>query len=167
MREKNLVVMLPFYETHESVRKELTKRGVSDPQKYENEGQLIIEDASTVHFDSQEHPLAFFQRITNQAEEFGFREIFLLVSTAPFTYFRKVDELVNFESKVLQSDISSIVKRVCYYNKKDYNYFFTREQLIELRDAHNKQFIITEEKMSDSGQASNGAARSTTFADAA
>lgn len=152
LREKCAVVLMPFYESADSVRNELAKRGLSEPGKFEKDGQLIIADASRVHIE-HDSALSFVQRIGEHAEEYGFRNVLLMGSSAPFTNAHKIDELLRFESVDLPASLTKSFSCICCYHDNDYGFFFTTEQQIALQSAHSKQFIIAETSAINSASA--------------
>ena len=94
IEENNEIVLInPFYETTDSVRKVLS--GIEDVSRYEKEESLMIADALEEYFGDQ--PLAYVKKSLANYAKTGKRGISVLADLGAYSHKSKYKDLVDYE----------------------------------------------------------------------
>jgi hypothetical protein len=155
LEENNeIVLMIPYYETTDSVRRILSKNKEAndstndndlpyiDVQKYENEGSLIIIDSAKAYFKSEIGLELFIQKLVKQAESLGKNGVSVLTDSGSFSLFGGREKLVDYElSLPSKYPHGTKLKRFCINNKKDFEEII-QEQKDKLIEHHGKNILI-------------------------
>ena len=155
LEENNeIVLMIPYYETTDSVRRILSKNKEAndskndndlpyiDVQKYENEGSLIIIDSAKAYFKSEIGLELFIQKLVKQAESLGKNGVSVLTDSGSFSLFGGREKLVDYElSLPSKYPHGTKLKRFCINNKKDFEELI-QEQKEKLIEHHGKNILI-------------------------
>ena len=124
IKEKNDIVLInPFYETTDSVRKKLSDDNVGiDVPKYEKEQSLIIIDSLEEYF-GEKNDMDFKRDIANHAREKGKNGLFVLGDIGAYPYKGRHSDLIDYELSLptIYDDIA--MKGFCLYHEKDFNRF--------------------------------------------
>jgi hypothetical protein len=155
LEENNeIVLIIPYYETTDSVRHILSQNKETndsdndndlpyiDVQKYENEGSLIILDSAKAYFKSEIGLESFIQRLLRHAESLGKNGVSVLTDSGSFSLFGGREKLVDYEL-LLPSKYphGTKLKRFCVNNKKDFE-MLLQEQKEKLIRHHGKNIVI-------------------------
>lgn len=145
--EKNneIVVLIPYYETCDMVRRTLTENGGNiDIQKYEkeDEGSLIIIDSVKAYFGlgTKTDLNNFIQNQVERAEKIGKNGVSVVTDVDSFHLFEIVDKLVEYEL-ALPSTYDIRLKRFCVYDQNNFDKI-TEHQKQKLISHHGKSFVI-------------------------
>ena len=155
LEENNeIVLMIPYYETTDSVRRILSKNKEAndsnndndlpyiDVQKYEKEGSLVIIDSVKAYFKSEIGLELFIQKLVKQAESLGKNGVSVLTDSGSFSLFGGREKLVDYElSLPSKYPHGTKLKRFCINNKKDFEELI-QEQKEKLIEHHGKNILI-------------------------
>ncbi len=125
VEERNEVIQLvPFYETEDSVRKSLSEGQISiDLEKWEKEEKsLIIVDSLKKFFGSVplESEYESNKKLVDRAKTMGKKGVSILGDAGAFPHKHLIDDLMNHELS-LPSKYDMDLKRICLFHKKDFN----------------------------------------------
>jgi hypothetical protein len=155
LEENNgIVLIIPYYETTDSVRRVLSEKKNNDStnndnslhyinvQKYENEGSLVIIDSAKAYFKSEIGLESFIQKLVRHAESLGKNGVSVITDSGSFSLFEKREKLVDYElSLPSKYDHGMKLKRFCVNNKKDFERLI-QEQKEKLIEHHGKNIVI-------------------------
>jgi MEDS: MEthanogen/methylotroph, DcmR Sensory domain len=137
LENNELVLLLTYYETIDSVRQTLKEIGI-DTEKYEKERALmIIQDITRTYFGSADDFLFFIRILDKQGEKRGKNGISVFVDMGVFFHNQQNDKMssvLEFE-RSLGSKFDIKLKRFCNYHKKNYDRFEEYEKS-DLLEAH-------------------------------
>ena len=143
---KELVVILPFYEDISSVRYALSEV-LDDVRKYEREQVLLIVDSYQAYFYTGIFSLA--QMLINKAINSGMKGVSILGDMSSFYFNDDNDDDGSGNRKLLDYELSlpptlknDILKGFCLYHQADFNNRFTQNQKQELLEHHGKSLLI-------------------------
>ena len=143
-----LVLILPYYETTETVRSILSENhssnggSVFDVSKYEKEGSLMIIDSAEAYFASDTDFLSFIEKLTKQAQSSGKNGISVIADLASFSYFNRIDKLIEYEMSLpTKYDDNMKLKGFCFYHQEDFDRRLTEEEKQKLLEHHDKALI--------------------------
>jgi hypothetical protein len=142
LEENNeLILLLPYYETTDTVRRSLRENNYArmDVRKYEKEGLLVIIDSLRAYFCSTSI-IAFVERLVKHAEKLGKNGVTGIADMGSFFQFndhkKKKASIMEYEIS-LPSKFHSKLKGFCCYNQKDFDRL-TEHQKKKLLDHHSK-----------------------------
>jgi hypothetical protein len=135
--ENKIVLMLPHYETTDSLKILLAAGNDNDiMKKYKD--SLIIMDSIQGHFGADDH-MVFVNKLVNRAEN----GVLVIADAGPFFHLNKKDKLVEHELS-MPSRFDTDLKRFCVFHKQDFN-ILAEEQRQKLLD-HHGQVLMVEDK---------------------
>jgi MEDS: MEthanogen/methylotroph, DcmR Sensory domain len=140
----DIVVLIPYYETCDTVRRALTENGGNiDVQKYEkeDEGSLIILDSVKAYFGlgTKADLNKFIQNQVERAEKIGKNGVSVVTDVDSFHLFEIVDKLIEYEL-ALPSRYAIRLKRFCIYDQNNFDKL-AEQQKQKLLSHHTKSFI--------------------------
>jgi MEDS: MEthanogen/methylotroph, DcmR Sensory domain len=139
IEEKNEMILInPFYETTDSVRQILSKKGVN-VSKYEKEKVLVIIDSLKEYFGQQPNIL-FIRSLAKYAKQMGKNCLSVLSDLGAYPHKSKYNDLVDYELS-LPSKYDVGMKGFCLYHQKDFDKF-SDEQKEKLIEHHGKALKI-------------------------
>jgi hypothetical protein len=146
LEENNeLVLLLPYYETTDTVRRYLRENedACIDVRKYEKEGSLVIIDSIRAYFCSTSI-ITFVERLVKHAEKLGKDGVTGIADMGAFFQFNnsknKKASVMKYENS-LPSKFYSKLKGFCCYDQKDFDRL-TEYQKKKLLDQHGKDLVI-------------------------
>jgi MEDS: MEthanogen/methylotroph, DcmR Sensory domain len=165
-----IVVILPYYETTDKVRKTLTdgfvtiadgndaaavndtkSNSVIDVGKYEKEGSLMIIDSvrgyfgSDSDYDGEDRLMSFFKQLVKKAESLGKDGVSVIADLGSFYHHQSInatEKLFEHELSLPSKYDGMKFKGFCAYHKADFDRRFTEEQKQKLLDHHSKALMI-------------------------
>ena len=165
-----IVLILPYYETANNVRKTLSNsdfvnRGkttnsdsnnsngssVIDVRKYEKVGSLMIIDSVRGYFDSdsnydgEDRLMSFFKQLVKNAESLGKNGVSVIADLGSFYHHQSTnatEKLFEHELSLPSKYEGMKFKGFCVYHKADFDKRFTEEQKQKLLDHHSKALMI-------------------------
>jgi hypothetical protein len=136
--ESKTVLVLPHYETTESLRNLLLDDSLPTDTVKKYKDSLIVMDSIKGHFGADDH-MAFVNKLVNRAEN----GVLVIADAGPFFHLHKKDKLVEHElSMPCRFDVN--LKRFCVFHKQDFNVLI-EEQKQKLVN-HHGQVLIVEDK---------------------
>jgi len=149
LENNELVLLLTYYETADSVRHTLTMVGI-DVKRYEKERALmIIEDITKTYFGSGQDFLFFLNILNKQQEKRGKNGISVIADMGIFYHFNNNDKdaLFRFE-RSLPAKFDIRLKRFCYYHVRDFDRLEEKEKQ-DLLEHHYLRVIAASHPMID------------------
>ena len=166
-----IVVILPYYETTDKVRKTLTdgfvtiadgndaaaavndtkSNNVIDVGKYEKEGSLMIIDSVKGYFGSdsdyegEDRLMSFFKQLVKKAESLGKDGVSVIADLGSFYHHQSTnatEKLFEHELSLPSKYEGMKFKGFCAYHKADFDIRFTEEQKQKLLDHHSKALMM-------------------------
>ena len=133
-----IVVILPFYETAEAVRRVLSGDGAwIDVRKCEKEQALLIIDSLQGYFGSKDGLMPFVKQTVEYAKSAGRSSVTVLGDMGSFFYYGRKDDLVGWENK-LPHRFEIDLKGFCLYHKRDYEARLFKGDKLKLSRHHSK-----------------------------
>jgi hypothetical protein len=167
-----IVLLLPYYETANRVRKTLSEgfvnniaegkatdgtvndinsNSILEVKKYEKEGSLLIMDSVKAYFDSdnnykgKDRLMSFFKQLVKKAESLDKNGVSVIADLGSFYHHQST----NTTKKLFEHELSlpskyegMKFKGFCAYHKADFDKRFTEEQKQKLLDHHAKALMI-------------------------
>ena len=163
LENKNIVLLLPFYETTESVRKILStsddvslgfcddRVSILDIRKHEKEGSLIIVDSKKAYFGSKTvvDIKVFVGMLIEHAKHSEKIGVCVIADMGAFFYLNKIQELIKHET-TLPPKFDLKLKAFCCYHGSDFSDYLTEEQKQNLLNHHGKEMIMNRNSSSTS-----------------
>ena len=144
-----LVLILPYYETTETVRSVLSENhssnegNIIDVRKYEKEGSLIIIDSAEAYFTSDNNLMSFVEKLAKQAQTSGRNGISVIADLASFYYFNRIDKLIEYEMSLpTKYDDKMKLKGFCFYHREDFDRRLSKEEKQKLVEHHDKALRV-------------------------
>lgn len=140
----SIVLILPYYDSTEKVREVLESNGVNTREK-EQQGNLIIIDIqkviSNLYYDVSE--LERIRAFTNQVQAGSpDKTIIIIADMSVFHHLGRSLELLEYERTLDRHSQIEKRRELCFYNERDFDIMFTKEQGNELRQYHRENIII-------------------------
>jgi hypothetical protein len=133
-----IVVILPFYETADTVRRILSENGANiDVRKHEKEQSLLVMDSLRGYFGSQDGLMLFVKQTVEYAKNSSKGGVSVLDDKGSFLYYEKKDDLIGWEMK-LSSKYEGNLKGFCLYHKQDYDRRLSENDRQTLLEHHGK-----------------------------
>ncbi len=129
------VLMLPHYETTESLRNFLLDDSLSCDMVKKYKDSLIVMDSIKGHFGADDH-MVFVNKLVDSAEN----GVLVIADAGPFFHLNKKDKLVEHELS-MPSRFDTNLKRFCVFHKQDFN-SLAEEQRQKLVNHHGKVLIV-------------------------
>ena len=140
IEENNEMILInPFYETTDSVRQILSKRGIN-VSKYEREKVLVIIDSLKEYFGQRQPNILFVKNLAKYAKQMGMNCLSVISNLGAYTHKSKYTNLVDYEQS-LPSKYDVDMKGFCLYHQKDFDKF-SDEQKQKLIEHHGKALKI-------------------------
>jgi hypothetical protein len=144
LKDNEIVVILPFYETVNNVRSILSEDSACiDVGRYEKEQSLLIIDSLKSYFGSQEGLMPFVKKIVEFAKVSGRSGVSVIGDMGPFFYYGKNDGLLHYETTTLPTRFEGInLKGICTYHRQDFKKFSEKEKGM-LLNHHGKTLYLS------------------------
>jgi MEDS: MEthanogen/methylotroph, DcmR Sensory domain len=128
LENNELVLLLTYYETADSVRHTLTEVGI-DVNRYEKERALmIIEDITKTYFGSGQDFLFFLKILNKQQEKRGKNGISVIADMGIFYHFNNNNNALFRFERSLPTKFDIRLKRFCYYHIHDFDRLEEKEK---------------------------------------
>lgn len=135
--DNEIVVILPFYETTDNVRRVLSEDSACiDVRKYEKEQRLLIMDSLKGYFGSAEGLMPFVKQTVEYAKNSDRENVSVLGDMGSFFYYKKKDDLIGWEME-LPRKFDMNLKGLCLYHERDFARL-SEAQKQKLLKHHNK-----------------------------
>lgn len=145
IEENNVAILfLPYYDTTDKVRQELTTKGL-DVRKYEQNHSLILLDFTKVVDNPYLGiPTAFgLKQFINKTQTYHKnKKLVVIADMSLYNHFKNINDLLNFESLPHEANSDQDWKQLCLYHKVDFDLMFTDEQKQKILDYHKDKVIV-------------------------
>ena len=136
------VIVLPFFETTDTVRRTLRDSEFDiDVRKHEEQRSLLVMDSLKGYFGSPEGVSRLIKQALEHTKISGKTGVSVFGDAGSFFYDHKDNDLVKYELS-LPSEYDSNLKTFCLYNKREFDLRLTEEQRQTLLEHHGKNMII-------------------------
>lgn len=143
--ENNVAILfLPYYDTTNKVRQELTTKGL-DVRKYEQTNSLILLDFTKVLDNPYLGiPTAFgLKEFINKTQAYHKnKKLVVIADMSLYNHIKNINDLLNFESLPHEAYGDQNWKQLCLYHKLDFDLMFTDEQKQKILDYHKDKVIV-------------------------
>jgi hypothetical protein len=142
-----MILLIPFYETVQGVKRTLEKKAGIDAKKYEKDGSLVIIDSfeaysrSPYSNDNTYKIAPLFKLLLQQAEIFGKKGISIISDLGLFYQFQQTEKLIKHEISFGQKTDFKC-KAFCSF-RKDYFDTLPEHQKQNLLLHHFKNLVIS------------------------
>jgi MEDS: MEthanogen/methylotroph, DcmR Sensory domain len=120
LNNNEIILVLPFYETADSVRQILSEDSACiDVRKKEKEQSLLIIDGLKGYFGLPNGLMSFAKQLAEYAKTSGKNSVSIIGDMGPFFYNRKKDNLIGWELE-LPYRYEPSMKGFCIYHEKDF-----------------------------------------------
>jgi hypothetical protein len=148
-----IVVLIPYYETTDSVRSVLQKSMNSSSnstntsnakkiRKYEKQNRLVIIDSVKAYFTLKMGLESFIQNLVEQAKSTGRNGVSVITDAGSFSLFEIRESLVEYELNLPSHYNDLPLKRFCIYNQAELN-TFPEEKKQKLLKHHTINLVVT------------------------
>jgi MEDS: MEthanogen/methylotroph, DcmR Sensory domain len=167
-----IVLILPYYETADKVRKTLSEgfvnniadgdddtaaindtktNSIIDVGKYEKEGSLMIVDSvkgyfgSDSNYEGEDRLMSFFKQLVEKAKSLRKNGVSVIADLGSFYHLQSnnaTEKLFEHELSLPSKYEGMKFKGFCAYHKSDFDTRFTEEQKQKLLDHHSKALMI-------------------------
>ena len=148
-----IVVLIPYYETTDSVRSVLQKSMNSSSnstntsnakkiRKYEKQNRLVIIDSVKAYFTLKMGLESFIQNLVEHAKSTGRNGVSVITDAGSYSLFEIRDSLVEYELNLPSHYNDLPLKRFCIYNQAELN-TFPEEKKQKLLKHHTINLIVT------------------------
>jgi hypothetical protein len=148
-----IVVLIPYYETTDSVRSVLQKSMNSSSnstntsnakkiRKYEKQNRLVIIDSVKAYFTLKMGLESFIQNLVEQAKSTGRNGVSVITDAGSFSLFEIRESLVEYELNLPSHYNDLPLKRFCIYNQAELN-TFPDEKKQKLLKHHTINLVVT------------------------
>jgi DcmR-like sensory protein len=145
-----IVLILPYYETTEVVRRILSGENntgiggsIIDVRKHEKEGSLMIIDSVRAYFGSDTDLMSFIGKLSRQAQYSGKSGVSVIADLASFYFDNGIDKLIDYEMSLpTKYDDQMKLKGFCFYHQEDFDKRLSKDQKQKLLEHHGKHLIV-------------------------
>ena len=145
IEENNVAILvLPYYDTTNKVRQELTTKGL-DVRKHEQNNSLILLDFTKVVDNPYLGiPTAFgLKEFINKTQAYHKnKKLVVIADMSLYNHSKNINDLLKFESLPHEAYGDQNWKQLCLYHKLDFDLMFTDEQKQKISDYHKDKVII-------------------------
>jgi len=144
LKNNEIVVILPFYETVNNVRCILSEDSTCiDVRKYEKEQSLLIIDSLKGYFGSQDGLIPFVKKIVQFAKASGRDGVSVIGDMGPFFFYEKNDGLLHYEMTLPTKFEGINLKGLCIYHKQDFDKRLSEKERQMLLEHHGKTLYLS------------------------
>ena len=118
--DNEIVVVLPFYETTDAVRRILSEDSACiDVRRFEKEQRLLIMDSLKGYFGSVDGLMPFVKQTVDFAKNSGRENVSVIGDMGSFFHYGKKKDLVEYEMQ-LPRIFDMTLKGICLYHERDF-----------------------------------------------
>jgi KaiC/GvpD/RAD55 family RecA-like ATPase len=143
--DNGVVLLIPYYETTDSVRDILSQLGI-DVRKCEQNRSLVIVDSVKAYFHSDIDIKSLIKMIAEDAKRTGKKGVSIIDDMGSFFLYEKQVQMIEYEIELQldekKNDANSImVKEICVYHKDNFNTLEKKEQQALLEHHHTNLVV--------------------------
>jgi hypothetical protein len=143
--DNGVVLLIPYYETTDSVRQVLSQLGI-DVRKCEQNRSLAIVDSVKAYFHSDIDIKSLVKTMAEDAKRMGKKGVSIIDDMGSFFLYEKQNQMIEYEIELQlvekKNDGNSVkVKGICVYHKDNFNTLKEREQQA-LFEHHHTNLVV-------------------------
>jgi MEDS: MEthanogen/methylotroph, DcmR Sensory domain len=139
--KREIVLILPHYETNDMVRYVLSHMAAIDVKENEKQNSLLIIDSVKAYFGSSIDIVSFVKSLVDYAGQIGKNGVTVLADMGSFFCYNKLDDLIEYETS-LQRTSGIKAKGFCLYKRDDIKWRISRIQRKRLLENHGRELMI-------------------------
>jgi hypothetical protein len=140
MKDNEIVIILPFYETVNDVRRIMSEDGLGiSVRRYEKEQSLLIMDSLKAYFGLKSGLIPFLNQTVEYAKKSGKDGVTVIGDMGSFFYSQNANSnLLQYEITLPEAFEDMNLKGFCFYHRRDFNGRLTEQEKKTLLDHHGK-----------------------------
>jgi KaiC/GvpD/RAD55 family RecA-like ATPase len=143
--DNGVVLLIPYYETTDSVRQVLSQLGI-DVRKCEQNRSLVIVDSVKAYFYSDIDMKSLVKTMAEDAKKTGKKGVSIIDDMGSFFLYEKENQMIEYEIELQldekKNDANSVkVKGICVYHKDNFNTLKKKEQQA-LFEHHHTNLVV-------------------------
>lgn len=140
MKDNEIVIILPFYETVNDVRRIMSEDGLGiSVRRYEKEQSLLIMDSLKAYFGLKSGLIPFLNQTVEYAKKSGKDGVTVIGDMGSFFYSQNANSnLLQYEMTLPRVFEDMNLKGFCFYHRRDFNGRLTEQEKKTLLDHHGK-----------------------------
>jgi MEDS: MEthanogen/methylotroph, DcmR Sensory domain len=143
--DNGIVLLIPYYETTDSVRQVLSQLGI-DVRKCEQNRSLAIVDSVKAYFHSDIDIKSLVKTMAEDAKRMDKKGVSIIDDMGSFFLYKKQNQMIEYEIELQlgekKNDGNSVkVKGICVYHKDNFNTLKEREQQA-LFEHHHTNLVV-------------------------
>ena len=140
MKDNEIVIILPFYETVNDVRRIMSEDGLGiSVRRYEKEQSLLIMDSLKAYFGLKSGLIPFLNQTVQYAKKSGKDGVTVIGDMGSFFYSQNANgNLLQHEMTLPEVFEDMNLKGFCFYHRRDFNGRLTEQEKKALLDHHGK-----------------------------
>jgi hypothetical protein len=140
MKDNEIVIILPFYETVNDVRRIMSEDGLGiSVRRYEKEQSLLIMDSLKAYFGLKSGLIPFLNQTVEYAKKSGKDGVTVIGDMGSFLYSQNASSnLLQYEMTLPKVFEDMNLKGFCFYHRRDFNGRLTEQDKKMLLDHHGK-----------------------------
>lgn len=140
MKDNEIVIILPFYETVNDVRRIMSEDGLGiSVRRYEKEQSLLIMDSLKAYFGLKFGLIPFLNQTVEYAKKSGKDGVTVIGDMGSFFYSQNANSnLLQYEMTLPEVFEDMNLKGFCFYHRRDFNGRLTEQEKRTLLDHHSK-----------------------------
>lgn len=140
MKDNEIVIILPFYETVNDVRRIMSEDGLGiSVRRYEKEQSLLIMDSLKAYFGLKFGLIPFLNQTVEYAKKSGKDGVTVIGDMGSFFYSQNANSnLLQYEMTLPEVFEDMNLKGFCFYHRRDFNGRLTEQEKKILLEHHGK-----------------------------
>ena len=143
--DNGIVLLIPYYETTDSVRHVLSQLGI-DVRKCEQNRSIVIVDSVKAYFHSDIDIKSLVKTMAEDAKRMGKKGVSIIDDMGSFFLYKKQNQMIEYEIELQldekKNDANSVmVKEICVYHKDNFNTLEKKEQQALLKHHHTNLVV--------------------------
>lgn len=140
MKDNEIVIILPFYETVNDVRRIMSEDGLGiSVRRYEKEQSLLIMDSLKAYFGLKFGLIPFLNQTVEYAKKSGKDGVTVIGDMGSFFYSQNANSnLLQYEMTLPEVFEDMNLKGFCFYHRRDFNGRLTEQEKKTLLAHHGK-----------------------------
>ena len=140
MKDNEIVIILPFYETVNDVRRIMSEDGLGiSVRRYEKEQSLLIMDSLKAYFGLKFGLIPFLNQTVEYAKKSGKDGVTVIGDMGSFFYSQNANSnLLQYEMTLPEVFEDMNLKGFCFYHRRDFNGRLTEQEKKALLEHHGK-----------------------------
>ena len=140
MKDNEIVIILPFYETVNDVRRIMSEDGLGiSVRRYEKEQSLLIMDSLKAYSGLKSNLIPFLNQTVEYAKKSGKDGVTVIGDMGSFFYSQNTNSnLLQYEMTLPRVFEGMNLKGFCFYHRRDFNGRLAEQEKKTLLDHHGK-----------------------------